>query len=649
VKKFSITRWFKNVPIASKLYFTVGIMATLIAIELAALMFSINTLSSVRAYVGGEGLWSKAQKDAMYQLLKYGRSHDENDYAKFKQFMEVPLGDHDALVELNRPVPDMAAAKKGFIKGRNHRDDVDGMIELFTRFNTNPYINKAIYIWAEADRSVAEFIPIGEELHEEINRSVPSQQHINFILMQLDPVNKRITVLEDDFSYTLGEGSRWLENLIMKLLFAIALTVELTGLILAIIVSKNIQKGLKEILLSAKAVGKGDFSRKAMAFSKDEIGTLAENFNSMSAELEHSIREIERTQKKFKQLLESAPDAIVIISAGDTIELVNKQCENIFGYAREELIGQKMGMLLSPQLLDKHSEYSRLFETYTSNGHVGSGIELSCMRKNGKEFPVEISLSPLATEDGIILSVAIRDISDRNYIKELESKNKELEQFAYITSHDLQEPINSIIGLVTLLEENHKDKLDSEGLSYIKYINESSQRMTRLISDLLEYSKIGRYSQAETIDCNELAKQVLADIKAKIDTNKALIHLEKLPVIKGNTLEVRLLFQNLLSNAIKFRKKDTSPIIHISAESLHKNIHFTIEDNGIGIDPKHQEKIFIIFQRLNSRQDYEGTGIGLAHCKKIVEMHGGDIWAESTPGKGSIFHFTFPKLGAQSA
>jgi signal transduction histidine kinase len=120
-------------------------------------------------------------------------------------------------------------------------------------------------------------------------------------------------------------------------------------------------------------------------------------------------------------------------------------------------------------------------------------------------------------------------------------------------------------------------------------------------------------------------------------------------VIKGNTLEVRLLFQNLLSNAIKFRKKDTSPIIHISAESLHKNIHFTIEDNGIGIDPKHQEKIFIIFQRLNSRQDYEGTGIGLAHCKKIVEMHGGDIWAESTPGKGSIFHFTFPKLGAQSA
>jgi PAS domain S-box-containing protein len=463
VKKFSITRWFKNVPIASKLYFTVGIMATLIAIELAALMFSINTLSSVRAYVGGEGLWSKAQKDAMYQLLKYGRSHDENDYAKFKQFMEVPLGDHDALVELNRPVPDMAAAKKGFIKGRNHRDDVDGMIELFTRFNTNPYINKAIYIWAEADRSVAEFIPIGEELHEEINRSVPSQQHINFILMQLDPVNKRITVLEDDFSYTLGEGSRWLENLIMKLLFAIALTVELTGLILAIIVSKNIQKGLKEILLSAKAVGKGDFSRKAMAFSKDEIGTLAENFNSMSAELEHSIREIERTQKKFKQLLESAPDAIVIISAGDTIELVNKQCENIFGYAREELIGQKMGMLLSPQLLDKHSEYSRLFETYTSNGHVGSGIELSCMRKNGKEFPVEISLSPLATEDGIILSVAIRDISDRNYIKELESKNKELEQFAYITSHDLQEPINSIIGLVTLLEENHKDKLDSEG------------------------------------------------------------------------------------------------------------------------------------------------------------------------------------------
>jgi PAS domain S-box-containing protein len=645
VKKIALIRWFRDVPIATKLYFTVGIMATLIALELGALMFSINTLSSVRAYVGGEGLWSKAQKDAMYQLLKYGRSHDEADYVRFSEFMRVPLGDHDALVELNKPIPDMEAAKRGFIAGRNHPEDVDGMITLFTRFNRNEYINRAIHIWIDADKAVTEFIPIAEELHSEINTPIPSQQHINFVLLKLDPVNRRITVLEDDFSYTLGEGSRWLESLILKLLFAIALTVELTGLLIAILISRNIQKGLNEILQSAKAVAKGDFSRKAKAFSKDEIGVLAENFNAMSTGLEQSIRKIEHAQKKFRDLLESAPDAILIVGRGDIIQLVNKQCELIFGYTREELVGHRINLLISSQPDDNASSDSKnLFFSSPYMGQTGSGIELTCMRKNGQEFPAELSVSPLVTEDGIIVSVALRDISERKYIKELERKNKELEQFTYISSHDLQEPINTIMGLSILLEENHRHGLDEEGLSYVRYIHESSLRMTTLISGLLAYSRLGHARKIEIINCNELVGQVLADIKAKIDKNKAIIHIDKLPVINGSNLELRLLFQNLLSNAIKFSKKDIPPIIKINAKLVNRHYHFTIEDNGIGMEQKHLEKIFFIFQRLNSLQEYEGSGIGLAHCKKIVVLHGGEIWVESEAGKGSTFHFTFPQL-----
>lgn len=643
MRKIAIIRWFRDVPIATKLYFTVGIMATLIALELGALMFSINTLSSVRAYVGGEGLWSKAQKDAMYQLLKYGRTHDEADYIRFTEHMKVPLGDHEALVELSRPERDIEAAKRGFIAGRNHPEDVEGMITLFTRFSSNEYISRAIGIWVEADKAVAEFIPIAEELRAEINAPVPSQQHINYVLLKVDPVNRRITVLEDDFSFTLGEGSRWLESLILKLLFAIALTVELTGLLIAILISRNIQKGLNEILLSAKAVARGDFSRKAKIFSKDEIGILAKNFNTMSSGLEQSIRKIENAQKKFKDLLESAPDAIIIVGRGDVIQLVNKQCEQIFGYTREELVGHKISRLLSTSSDDQSQDYKNLFFSNPYLGQTGSGIELNCMRKNGQEFPAELSVSPLITEEGIIVSVAIRDISERKYIKELESKNKELEQFTYISSHDLQEPINTIIGLAMLLEANHNRQLDAEGLSYVRYIHESSMRMTTLISGLLAYSRLGHARQIETVDCNELLDQVLADIKAKIDKNNAIIHIEKLPVIQGSQLELRLLFQNLLSNAIKFRKKDIPPIIKIRARQHSRYFHFTIEDNGIGMEEKHLEKIFIIFQRLNSKQEYEGTGIGLAHCKKIVALHGGEIWVESTPGKGSKFHFTFPQ------
>src|SRR5688500_8180969 len=185
MKSIRLFRWFRNVSIAKKLYFTVGIMAALIAVELAALVFSINTLSSVRAYVGGEGLWSKAQKDAMYQLLQYGRTHKNEDYEKFKNFMSVPLGDHKALVELGKKEPDLEVARQGFIEGRNDKGDVDGMISLFRRFAWISFIDKAIQVWSEADPEIAKFNPIADSLYAEINSPNPSQHRINEILDEI--------------------------------------------------------------------------------------------------------------------------------------------------------------------------------------------------------------------------------------------------------------------------------------------------------------------------------------------------------------------------------------------------------------------------------------------------------------------------------
>jgi PAS domain S-box-containing protein len=295
-----MTKRFKNVSIAKKLYFTVGIMALLIAMELFTLWFALNSLSAVRAYVGGEGLWSKAQKDAVYQLRIYGRSHDESDYIKFEDFMTVPLGDHKTLVELTKTTPDWNAARQGFIEGRNHPDDIDGMIHLFRRFHNIYYIDKAIKIWAEADGVNAQLIPIGERLHAEINSVHPSHEKIDGILREIDPINQRLTVLEDNFSYTLGEGSRWLENLILKLLFIVALTVELSGLLLTISVSRGIAKGINEIILTAKSIAGGDFKRRAKIYSQDEIGILAGSFNQMTNELEQNINERRLAEEKIK-------------------------------------------------------------------------------------------------------------------------------------------------------------------------------------------------------------------------------------------------------------------------------------------------------------------------------------------------------------
>ncbi|MES1161008.1 MAG: hybrid sensor histidine kinase/response regulator, partial [Bacteroidota bacterium] len=171
--------WFRNVSIAKKLYFTVGIMALLIAVELGVLVFSINTLSSVRAYVGGEGLWSKAQKDAIYQLMRYGITHEEADYLKFLEFMKVSGGDHKARVEMSKKDPDWNVIRKALIEGRNHPDDVDGMIKLFRRFHTNYYINRAIVAWTKGDEVGQGFVAIAQHLHQEINSPSPSQERIN--------------------------------------------------------------------------------------------------------------------------------------------------------------------------------------------------------------------------------------------------------------------------------------------------------------------------------------------------------------------------------------------------------------------------------------------------------------------------------------
>lgn len=264
-------------------------MALLIAMELGTLLFSIKTLSSVRAYVGAEGLWSKAQKNAAYSLQKYGRSKDENDFQAYKNYLSVPIGDSKGRRELAKANPDLDIARQGYLQGRFHADDVDGAIKLFLRFHNIYYIHKAIIIWGEGDSLMSGMMAIGNELHAEISSGASSPEKVNEILNRLDVVNQQLTVLEDDFSFTLGEGSRWLTNLVLKLLLSLVLTVEFCGLSITILVSRGITVGLKNINSSAEKIAYGDYTSRATVFSRDEIGTLANAFNSMTEKLQRNI------------------------------------------------------------------------------------------------------------------------------------------------------------------------------------------------------------------------------------------------------------------------------------------------------------------------------------------------------------------------
>jgi len=228
--------------------------------------------------------------------------------------------------------------------------------------------------------------------------------------------------------------------------------------------------------------------------------------------------------------------------------------------------------------------------------------------------------------------------------RKLKEQNKELEQFTYITSHDLQEPLRSLVSFTELLEKEFAGTLDGNGNLYIDFISQSSKRMQALVKGLLDYSRIGRKKELVEVDCNQIVDEVLSDITLTIVESNAKITLGDLPKLKAYATELRQLFQNLISNAIKFRKKEVIPEIKIFAQEQENDWLFSVQDNSIGIDPKDMHKLFVIFKRLHDRDEYEGTGIGLAHCKKIIDLHCGAIWAESTLGQGSTFNFTIPKF-----
>ncbi len=326
---------------------------------------------------------------------------------------------------------------------------------------------------------------------------------------------------------------------------------------------------------------------------------------------------------------------------------VNAKMEELLGYSREELLGTD-GLFL----IDKNELEIAHKQIEDRKRGIKQEYERKFIQKNGKEIWTIVSATPLQDNNGnhignlsMITNITKRKKREKELeltMNELKRSNQELERFAYVSSHDLQEPLRMVTLYSQLLERRYKDSLDSDADDFIDYIVENAKRMKHLIDDLLEYSRVA--SQAKefgNVNLEKIIEVVLTNLSVSIAENNVKVTHEPLPTVFVDENQILQVFQNLITNAIKFRGVKP-PEINVSAQKGEKEWTFGVSDNGIGIKPEHQKQIFEVFKRLHTREEYPGTGIGLSIVQKIIKHHGGRIWVESEPGNGSTFYFTLP-------
>ena len=612
-------------PTARRLLVASPFVAVAVVLVVLAVFF-MDVLSAARAFVGGESLWTKGQKQAVQHLERYAHSGAETSWQGYLQTIAVPLGDRLAREELDKASPDYEVARRGFINGGNHADDIAGMIRLFRWFRHVSFIDEAIRIWAEGDRLIAELTGTADELRRGVQAGAPAAA-LAPLLAHIDDLDRRLTPLEVRFSATLGEATRKTTFLLSVVMVAMAVLLTVLG-----------------ALVARRVAARG-------------------------ARIEARLR---ASEERFRSLWETTNDAILVVALDHTIRFANPAVQKLFGYTPEELAGRPLSLLQPEPAQAAHQAAVQRFLHDRVRTLDWGGTELTALHRDGSPIAVEIVFSELRLEGEQLFVGFLRDIGKRKEAeravleandrleqrvaartRELRGANDRLmeldrmkSQFLATMSHELRTPLNSILGFTSLMRDGMAGPLNAEQRRQLGFVHSSGEHLLALINDLLDLSRIesGRMDvSVAPFDFVAVVAEVGHHLKPLVEQKgiELSIHApESLPMV-GDRRKCYQVLLNLTSNAIKFTERGA---VRIDASARADKLTACVSDTGIGIRPEELRLLFEAFRQLDGtpRRLHEGTGLGLHLSRKLLDLMQGEIRVESEFRSGSCFSFTLP-------